>query len=141
MGYLAEMDGDRETADYYYDKAEEADQSSMKVAYATRKDVEGMKLSAVAGDSDDAVNKATEEQAAVLSCRGRPGGPAIPQQSAGHGAGDSAQAAAGESNSRATGDSETNCCSRCPTTSSRARQHNRPRPQHSRRAMIRGRQS
>ena len=35
MGYLAEMDGDRETADYYYDKAREADQSSMKVAYAT----------------------------------------------------------------------------------------------------------
>ena len=35
MGYLAEIDGDRETADYYYGKAREADQSSMKVAYAT----------------------------------------------------------------------------------------------------------
>jgi len=72
MGYLAEMDGDRETADYYYDKAREADQSSMKVAYATRKDVEGMKLSAVAGDSDDAVNKATEEQAALRRAEGGP---------------------------------------------------------------------
>jgi len=30
-----------------FNKAREADQSSMKVAYATRKDVEGMKLSAV----------------------------------------------------------------------------------------------
>jgi tetratricopeptide (TPR) repeat protein len=72
MGYLSEMDGDRETADYYYDKAREADQSSMKVAYATRKDVEGMKLAAVAGDSDDAVVKATEEAAAVRRAEGGP---------------------------------------------------------------------
>jgi Flp pilus assembly protein TadD len=72
MGYLSEMDGDRETADYYYAKAREADQSSMKVAYATRKDVEGMKLAAVAGDSDDAVNKATEEAAALRRAQGGP---------------------------------------------------------------------
>lgn len=70
MGYLAELDGDRETADFYYDKAREADQSSMKVAYASRKDVEGMKLSSVAGDSDDAVNKATEEAAALRRSEG-----------------------------------------------------------------------
>lgn len=74
MGYLAEIDGDRETADFYYDKAREADQSSMKVAYASRKDVEGMKLSSVAGDSDDAVNKATEEAAAL---RREEGGPVV----------------------------------------------------------------
>jgi Flp pilus assembly protein TadD len=72
MGYLAELDGDRETADFYYDKAREADQSSMKVAYASRKDVEGMKLSSVAGDSDDAVNKATEEAAALRRSEGGP---------------------------------------------------------------------
>jgi Flp pilus assembly protein TadD len=72
MGYLAELDGDRETADFYYDKAREADQSSMKVAYASRKDVEGMKLSSVAGDSDDAVNKATEEAAALRRSDGSP---------------------------------------------------------------------
>jgi tetratricopeptide repeat protein len=72
MGYLAELDGDRETADFYYDKAREADQSSMKVAYASRKDVEGMKLSSVAGDSDDAVNKATEEAAALRRADGSP---------------------------------------------------------------------
>ena len=52
----------------------EADQSSMKVAYASRKDVEGMKLSAVASDSDDAVNKATEEAAAP---RREEGGPVV----------------------------------------------------------------
>jgi Flp pilus assembly protein TadD len=72
MGYLSELDGDRETADFYYDKAREADQSSMKVAYASRKDVEGMKLSSVAGDSDDAVNKATEEAAALRRSEGGP---------------------------------------------------------------------
>lgn len=70
MGYLAEMDGDRETADFYYDKAREADQSSMKVAYATRKDVEGMRLASVAGDSDDAVIKAQEQAAALRRAQG-----------------------------------------------------------------------
>ncbi len=72
MGYLAELDGDRETADYYYDKAREADQSSMKVAYATRKDVEGMKLASVAGVSDDAVLKATERDAELRRAQGGP---------------------------------------------------------------------
>ena len=72
MGYLAELDGDKETADFYYDKAKEADQSSMKVAYASRKDVEGMKLASVADDSDDAVNKAIDEEAALLRAEGGP---------------------------------------------------------------------
>ncbi len=74
MGYLAEMDGDRESADFYYGKAQEADQSSMKVAYATRKDVEGMKMAAVAGGSDAAVLKATEE---AEEARRQQGGPVV----------------------------------------------------------------
>lgn len=74
MGYLAEMDGDRETADFYYTKAREGGQANTKVAYATRKDVEGLKLAAVAGDSDDAVVKATEEAA---EARRREGGPVV----------------------------------------------------------------
>jgi len=72
MGYLAELDGDKETADFYYDKAREANQSSMKVAYASRKDVEGMKLASVANDSDDAVNKAIDEAAALRRAQGGP---------------------------------------------------------------------
>lgn len=72
MGYLAELDGDRETADFYYDKAREADQSSMKVVYASRKDVEGMKLASVANDSDDAVNKAMDEAEALRRAEGGP---------------------------------------------------------------------
>jgi Flp pilus assembly protein TadD len=72
MGYLSEMDGDKETADFYYDKAREGDQSSMKVAYASRKDVEGIKLASVANDSDDAVNKAIDEAAAMRRAEGGP---------------------------------------------------------------------
>jgi Flp pilus assembly protein TadD len=72
MGYLAELDGDRETADYYYEKARTANQSSLKVAYATRKDMEGAKLAAVARASDDAVVKATEEAAAARRAQGGP---------------------------------------------------------------------
>jgi hypothetical protein len=72
MGYLSELDGDRETADYYYDKARSANQSSMRVAYATRKDMEGEKLAAVAGASDQAVVKATEVAAAARRAEGGP---------------------------------------------------------------------
>ena len=72
MGYLAEMDGDRESADFFYGKAKEADQSSLRVAYATRKDAEGMKMAAVASDSDDAVLKATDEAEAARRLEGGP---------------------------------------------------------------------
>jgi Flp pilus assembly protein TadD len=70
MGYLAEADGDRETADFYYGKAKEADQSSMRVAYATRKDVEGQKLTNVASSSDESVTKAMDEAAAARRMQG-----------------------------------------------------------------------
>ncbi len=70
MGFLAEADGDRETADFYYGKAKEADQSSKRVAYATRKDVEGEKLATVANTSDESVNKAMDEAAAARRMQG-----------------------------------------------------------------------
>jgi Flp pilus assembly protein TadD len=72
MGFLAEADGDRETADFYYAKAKEADQSSTRVAYATRKDAEGEKLATVANGSDESVNKAMEEAAAARRMQGGP---------------------------------------------------------------------
>ena len=74
MGYLAEIDGDRETADFFYSKAKEAERSNSKVVYASRKDVEGMRIGAVASDTDDAVAKATEEAA---EARRREGGPVV----------------------------------------------------------------
>ncbi len=72
MGYLAELDGDRETADYYYGKASEARRSNMKVAYATRTKMEGMKMAVVAGANDKAVVKATEDATAALRTEGGP---------------------------------------------------------------------
>lgn len=74
MGYLAEADGDRETADFYYGKAKEADQSSMRVAYASRKAAEGEKLAAVAANSDESVSRAMEE---ATEARRSEGGPVV----------------------------------------------------------------
>lgn len=74
MGYLAEIDGDRETADFYYAKAQAADQSSMRVAYASRKEAEGEKLAAVAASSDESVTKAMEQ---ATEARRREGGPVV----------------------------------------------------------------
>lgn len=74
MGYLAEADGDRETANFYYGKAREANQASMRVAYATRKDAEGEKLAAVAANSDESVSKAMAE---ATEARRREGGPVV----------------------------------------------------------------
>ncbi len=58
MGYLAELDGDRETADFFYAKALQARQANSKVAVATRKDMEGEPLSSVASISDQAIDSA-----------------------------------------------------------------------------------
>ena len=60
MGYLAELDGDRETAEYYYAKARESEHASSTVRRATRKDAEGHKVADVAQDSDNKVDAAME---------------------------------------------------------------------------------
>ena len=57
MGFLAELDGDRETADYYYNRAREAKRKNATVTVATRADVEGRKVETVAADSDRAVDE------------------------------------------------------------------------------------
>jgi Flp pilus assembly protein TadD len=48
MGFLAEMDGDRETADFYYDKAQEANRHKATVTVATRQEAEGKPVGQVA---------------------------------------------------------------------------------------------
>jgi Flp pilus assembly protein TadD len=58
MGYLAELDGDRETADYYYAKARGSSRAGNRVALATRKDLEGKPLGFVANTNDAAINTA-----------------------------------------------------------------------------------
>jgi Flp pilus assembly protein TadD len=67
MGYVAEMQGDRETADFFYAKAQEANRSNAKVIAATRKAAEGKRVGEVASVSDTAVSDA--QQAAIEARR------------------------------------------------------------------------
>src|ERR1700688_2612978 len=52
IGYLAEIQGDRETAQFFYDKARTAAGAGATVGLATRRSAEGAKLFEVAKDSD-----------------------------------------------------------------------------------------
>jgi len=74
MGYVAELDNDRETADYYYDKAREARRASGRVQVATRRDAEGRRLSEVA---DISMTKVQSRMEADIDARRRQGGEVI----------------------------------------------------------------
>ena len=60
MGYLAEMDGDRETADFFYEKAQDAKRNGAVAAVATRKDVEGKPIRTVAEYGDTRISERME---------------------------------------------------------------------------------
>lgn len=51
MGYVAEVQGDRETANFYYEKAREAERKNSKVTVATREEAEGKRVYEVADDN------------------------------------------------------------------------------------------
>jgi tetratricopeptide (TPR) repeat protein len=55
-GYVAEMDGDLETAQFFYDKARKADDADARVGEATERVAEGKKLFTVALDSNHQVD-------------------------------------------------------------------------------------
>jgi Flp pilus assembly protein TadD len=74
MGYLAEMDGDRETADFYYGKAQDARKNNAVAAVATRKDVEGKPIRAVAEYGGNMIATRMEAERAE---RARQGGPVL----------------------------------------------------------------
>ena len=74
MGYLAEMDGDRETADFFYAKAQEANRANARVIAATRRSAEGKRVGEVASGSDTAVTNAQE---ANIEARRREGGSTV----------------------------------------------------------------
>ena len=61
VGYVAEMEGDLETAQVFYEKAKEGDKANAKVGSATRYEAEGMKVGAVADESDGRVDARMEE--------------------------------------------------------------------------------
>jgi Flp pilus assembly protein TadD len=55
VGYLAEKDGDLETAQYFYVRAQKAEHAKDRVGLATRRSAEGEHLSAVITDSEQEV--------------------------------------------------------------------------------------
>ena len=66
IGYVSEIEGDRETAQFFYDRARQAGGAAATVGVATRRTEEGRKLLAVAADSDSKVEaKVTQDREAV----------------------------------------------------------------------------
>jgi Flp pilus assembly protein TadD len=65
IGYVSEIDGDRETAQFYYDKAQTLPGANAKVGMATRGTDEGTTLVHVASNNDSKVEaKVSQEQQA-----------------------------------------------------------------------------
>jgi Flp pilus assembly protein TadD len=62
IGYVAELDGDRETADFYYGKAKEAERRNTKVGVATRREAEGKRLAEVADNNGNMVESRIKAQ-------------------------------------------------------------------------------
>ncbi|HLV89305.1 MAG TPA: hypothetical protein VKV39_20135 [Candidatus Sulfotelmatobacter sp.] len=63
IGYLSEMEGDQETAQYYYNSALQATDANVSVGLASRQSAEGQRLFQVAGQNDTKVeNKLTVER-------------------------------------------------------------------------------
>ena len=70
MGYLSELDGDKERAQVYYDEAQEANRNHAKVAVATRAEVEGREMRYVAEQSSGLVESTIEAKAEVKRAGG-----------------------------------------------------------------------
>jgi Flp pilus assembly protein TadD len=66
IGYASELEGDRETAQFFYDRARQAGGANLTVGVATRRTEEGHKLFAVATDSNARVDaKVMQERDAL----------------------------------------------------------------------------
>jgi len=72
MGYLAELDGDQETADDFYTQAKQADGANQRVSLANRREMQGLPLAQVAASNDEGAESNLEAQRQV---RMRQGGP------------------------------------------------------------------
>jgi Flp pilus assembly protein TadD len=72
IGYLAEMEGDRETAQFFYDKAQTLGGASAPVGLATRSSAEGQRLSQVASDSDARVESKVRQERNERRLRNEP---------------------------------------------------------------------
>ncbi len=71
---MQELEGDQETAEFYYDHARQSLGATATVGVATRKTAEGRKLFAVAEDSDSQVQDTVAQERESLQ---RQGGPVV----------------------------------------------------------------
>jgi Flp pilus assembly protein TadD len=63
IGYVSELEGDRETAQFFYERARQAGGANVTVGVATRRTEEGRKLFAVAADNNQEVEaKVTQDR-------------------------------------------------------------------------------
>jgi tetratricopeptide (TPR) repeat protein len=65
IGYLSEIEGDRETAQFFYDRAQELSGANTPVGLASRSSAEGLRLGAVASDSDKKVEAKVQQEQSV----------------------------------------------------------------------------
>ena len=65
MGYVAELDGDRETANLFYEKAQAAERAGSIVGVATRRAAEGKKLAVVADTNNTLVEDRMQQDLAA----------------------------------------------------------------------------
>ena len=87
-GYVAEKDGDIETAQFYYDKARKAGDANARVGLATRSSAEGQRIFVIAADSDqkidsvlDAYTAARRRETGPIELKRRDNNPAPPSAS------------------------------------------------------------
>jgi Flp pilus assembly protein TadD len=72
IGYLSEIEGDRETAQFFYDRAQALGGATATVGLATRRSAEGMKLAQVAADSESKVDAKVSQERAALRQQNEP---------------------------------------------------------------------
>jgi Flp pilus assembly protein TadD len=72
IGYVSELEGDRETAEFFYTSAQKAAGANAKVVLATRRAAEGRKLFEIAEDSDAKVDTKMGEERAARRIEGEP---------------------------------------------------------------------
>jgi Flp pilus assembly protein TadD len=87
LGYVAEKDGDLETAQFYYSKARSADDANARIGLATESSVEGEDLDTVANASNqkvdseiDAYRQAARQQTGPIELIRRGNHPAEPSK-------------------------------------------------------------
>ncbi|HJW99644.1 MAG TPA: hypothetical protein VJ453_05770, partial [Terriglobales bacterium] len=81
MGYVAELNGDRESADFYYAKAKEADNHERHVTLASRPEDEGKKLVEVADKNDTKAEASIRAEQELNRRKGK--GPVLKERSTG----------------------------------------------------------